>query len=381
MSLVEKAPLNAPGKSSKWLREAGVYGLLYGIPLLILFPYPGWRPDARFQASVRTEAVDFTVSDYKKEGPFLGRCVDIYLENFRQIELPGPQRWQRPDGTTAGGSTENLWSGRVRFRSVDFKSLLLTTGTHVRVVWYEPSPDGVTVMLTYAGKPAPFGAHVFLDERSTVEFQSSRFSESGPLQSGLIVARNTGHGVATIYPIAGSPFPISVSPCAAAYGSPVAAKSSLLGPSTKLTSALHQQAAEKVPTLHPTDRLPLSPGSGMTFLTDAGDNALVGVNNIVQVRNAERKENLFLGQRLEIGRLEDQSLSDPSEITLQIKNGIMVNVLGRAGVLRIDGEDIRPSLAEFLRSRKVLSTWLTTSILLGSALLTIASRIKLVKRD
>ncbi len=50
-------------------------------------------------------------------------------------------------------------------------------------------------------------------------------------------------------------------------------------------------------------------------------------------------------------------------------------------MLSLDGRDIRPSLAEYLHAQKILSVWLATAILAGSAGLTIASRIKLVKLD
>jgi hypothetical protein len=99
------------------------------------------------------------------------------------------------------------------------------------------------------------------------------------------------------------------------------------------------------------------------------------------VTNAERKETLLQGQRLEIAKTSDRSPEDPSQMSLQIKDGIAVAILGQAGVLRIDGVDARPSLAEYLRAQKVLSAWLTMAILVGSAALTVASRIKLFKLD
>ena len=48
-------------KDHAWLYETSVYALLYGLPLLVLFPYTGLRPDASFEAELQTEAVNFTV--------------------------------------------------------------------------------------------------------------------------------------------------------------------------------------------------------------------------------------------------------------------------------------------------------------------------------
>jgi hypothetical protein len=337
--------------------------MLYGIPLLILFPYTRWRPDAEFQAAVHTEAVDFTVGAYKKAGPFVGGCVDAYFGNFGRVELPG-------------GSPENLWGGKVRFRNVGFRSLFLTAGTQVRMLWYEASPDGVEVILTYKAMPSPPAATVFLTEKSTVEFQGSGFSESGVSQNGLIRVTSSGIGVASIYPQPDLRFPVSVTPCSVTKPAPPVAAEAM-----KAAGTPQPKAVEKTAALPAADGIALASASAITFFTDDGESAIVGTTNSVQVRNTDRTETLLQGQRLEIAALSDRSPGYPSQISTRIKDGIDVNVLGRAGTLRIDGADARPSPAEYLRARKVLSAWLTTAILLGSALLTIVSRIKLVKLD
>ncbi len=370
MSAATDPPPANSAKPSKWWREAGVYGLLYGIPFLILFPYTRWRPHAELQATVRTQAVDFTVGTYRKAGPFVGGCVDIGFESFGNVKLPGAPRWKLLEGKSGGGNARGLWGGTVRFRHVDFRSLLLPRGTHVRMLWYEPSPLGVEMRVTYAAKPPAAAAEVFVNAKSTVEFHSSSVAEDGAPQNGWIEVPGDGLGMASVYPKEDLYLPVSVTPCA------VAAVKAAAGAADPL------KGAEKAVALPPAEAIALSPGSRITFLTDDGESAIVGVNNAVQIRNAERKETVLRGQRLEIGGLENRSERDASQIGLQIvKDGIAANILGRAGVLRIDGEDARPSLAEYLRARRVLSTWLTTTILVGSALLTIASRIKLVKLD
>jgi hypothetical protein len=97
---------------------------------------------------------------------------------------------------------------------------------------------------------------------------------------------------------------------------------------------------------------------------------------VVEVLNAGRKQKVLQSQSLKIADLgADSRISD-----LRIgKAGITVDVQGTAATLAVDGRDIRPSTVEYLRSNGILSTWVTTSLLIGSAALTIATRFGLVK--
>ena len=250
----------------------------------------------------------------------------------------------------------------------------------MRMNWYEPSPSGVTVKVLYGGIPPAPAATVFLDDKSTVEFSSSSLSESGKPESGAIHGSNDVRGLANLYPRGDLRFPVSVSLCTpGSLRTPAPARSTEHG---GLAAALQSPRAPETPRALPAaGRIPLSPGSGISFLTDDGASAILGFDNYLQVTNAERKETLLQGQRLEIAKTSDRSPEDPSQMSLQIKDGIAVAILGQAGVLRIDGVDARPSLAEYLRAQKVLSAWLTMAILVGSAALTVASRIKLFKLD
>jgi len=360
----------------KWLREAGVYAMLYGIPLVLLFPYTRFRPDAEFRASVRSQAVDFTVGSYHEPGPFIGGCADVSFESLVRVQLPGVLKWRPLSSGVGGGSTDVLWGGIVRFRNVKFHSLLLTKGTQVRVNWYELSPSGVTVNVLYGAILSAPAATVFLDDKSTVEFSSSSFSESGKPNDGKIQGSSEKRGLASLYPRGDLRFPVSLSPCTPSVKPSAPTRPSEPGAHAAVQSPQAPQTPRGLPT---ADRIPLLPGSGISFLTDDGGSGILGIDNSVQVTNSERKEILLQGQRLEIASLRDRSQKDSSQISLQIRDGIAVSLLGRAGVLEIDGADARPSLAEYLRAQKILSAWLVTSILVGSAALTVASRIKLVK--
>jgi hypothetical protein len=367
----------AGGKPHRWLREAGVYAALYGIPLLVLFPFTRWRPDAEFQATTRSRAVEFTVGSYKKTGPFTRVCSDVTFERLSQVVLPAAYQWKVDGGAGTGGTTDKLLGGRIRFRHVNFQSVLLTPGTRARLVWYESSPNGVEMRLTYPSSVANPAAALDLDADSTVEFSSSSFSESGALQSGSIRISGPDQGLAEVYAPSDLHFPVSVSPCTQPAASTQAARGSVPAKS----AASKGEAAVKAKSLPATGDIPLAPGSSIGFVTDAGESAILDGTNSVAIRNADRKETLFRGQRLEIGRLKDRSRRDPSTISVGIGDGLMVRVLGRAGIVDIDQADARPSVAEFLRAQRILSTWLATSILVGSALLTVASRVKLVRLD
>lgn len=376
---------------ANWWREAGVYALLYGVPLLLLFPYTSCRPDAVFQTSVRCQSVAFTVGSspagkervpYRKAGPFTGGCVDLNLTRVGWVILPGAQNWKPLGKKGTGGSATELWGGAVLFRNAEFRFLSIPDGTQVRMNWYEYSPTGAELLMSYAGTPPDLGAALFLKESSTVEFQGSSLSESGEAEDGVIQIPPGGIGTAEIHRQKGdSHFAVSITPCAA-----MAAKTV---PAQPAAAAVVMPDGDKKSTVMPerpgglpiAERIPLAPGSRVSFVNDDDSSAIFGAENSVQVKNADRTETLLPGQRLEIGKMKDPNSKDASEITLQIKDGIGVHVAGRAGVLQVDREDARPSLAEYLRANKILSVWLTTAILIGSALLTIVTRTKLVKLD
>ena len=338
-------------KRHKWWREARVYVFLYGIPLVLLFPWTNWRPDADFQASIRTRTVDFTVGHYTGTGMFTGGFGDVDFENLPRVELPGPCLWKPSVAIQSGGSTEVLRGGKVRFRNVALQSLFLPTGTAVRLEWYDQSPTGIRMVVRYKSAPAVEAASVFLDGKSVVEFRSSILSESGAPESGMINVSSADVGAARIYPAEDLRLAISVTP--------------------------RPQEPGKATTLPvESDPLPLHEGSAIKFLTN-DQSSILGFDNALQVSNAERKETVFQGQRLEIAKLRERG----EVVALQIDKGIVIKIQARAGTLDVDGRDARPSLSEWLRANKILSTWLATAILVGSAGLTVASRIKLVKLD
>src|ERR1035441_1912225 len=93
-----------------WLREAGIYALMYGIPLVLLFPWTGFRPDADFVASLKTSSVDLTVRHYDGVG-FAGGRADVSFEGIDRIEIPGSNSPCVPQ------------QGRVQFSNVKLQAI------------------------------------------------------------------------------------------------------------------------------------------------------------------------------------------------------------------------------------------------------------------
>ena len=161
-----------------------------------------------------------------------------------------------------------------------------------------------------------------------------------------------GLGAARVYPKSGEPLILNVDPVSPDSRKPV--------------ELAFDQSRQVFPAAH-----------GLRFrLPD--QSAITGPDGNVQVLNADRKEPVRPQQELAMGALGAETRVTDLRI---VKDGIAITIDGEAGVLSLDGRDIRPSLAEYLHAQKILSVWLATAILAGSAGLTIASRIKLVKLD
>jgi hypothetical protein len=317
------SPEGANLKRTSWLREVGVYLLLYGVPLIVLFPWTGWRPSADFVANLKTKAVSFTIGHYGGAG-FAGDRADVSFEGFDHAEFPERASCAPPDG-------------EIRFRNVKFQSLPLPDGTKLRVEWYPQAPTGARMVARYGDTPPE--AVVFLDDQSSASARSCIVGGKGALL-----------GNAQIYPKPGEPLIVNVVPVSS-------------DPKEAVELAFDQ-----------SKKLFLG-NRGLNFrLPD--QSAITGSDGYLEILNADRKEPLRPEQELRIDALAGGTYVPDLRIT---KTGIAITIDGSASVLSLDGRDVRPSPAEYLRAQKILSAWLTTAILVGSAGLTIASRIKLVK--
>ena len=321
-----------------------------GIPLILLFPGYPYRPDAAFNATVRSHALDFTVDHYRGAGLFTGMLADVTFDNIDRVELPGASHWSGAGDAATRDEIQGLTGGTITFRKVKFQSLLLPTGSAVRVEWYAASPTGIRMHVHYPHGLPVEAASVFTSGASSLAFQGSKVSGLDAVQTGDVDLATADAGAARIYVSGDMRLSISVTPRSVEDGKPAA--------------------------LEAEGNLPLLPASSVDFTDEAGS-AIVGSDNVVQIVNADRPEPVLDRQTLHISNVR----AGASITSIDIKDGINVAIRGTAGTLEIDGADVRPSPAEYLRAQKVLGTWFTTSLLIGTAALTVASRIRLVKLE
>ncbi len=301
---------------------------LFGGPALLLYPYTRWRPPAEFHATLRTGEVDFTLGvDYTGPPFFAAGRTDLAFEQLDSVKLP---------------SGTSLKLRRIRFRNVEWRTLPLSQKTRVGLKWESSNPLGIGMAVRYSVSdslaPPPAPVTVFVDQDSSAE------SDDGPLKL-------PPDGNVEIYPAKDRTITISLDPH--------------VEPSVKPSQLTFD-------TSYPVYLLA---DSSVLFNRRTGS-AIVGFNSLVDVLNAGRKKKVFQSQSLILANLDSKTRISDLKIG---KAGIDVDVQGEAGTLKVDGEDLRPSPAEYLRSNGVLSTWLTTALLIGSAALTVASRFKLVK--
>ena len=304
--------------------EALICLALFGVPALVLYPYTHWRPAAEFHARVRTRELKFTVGQegYKGRGLFAGGRADLVFEHFDRIKLP---------------SGQEIKGRRISFRNVRFQALPLGAVTQIVLQWEPGKPAGLSISASYEAAP-PSPVTVFWDK------DSQAGSDSGPLTT-------TSDGNADIYPAPNVALKMSLDP---------------RSDDPKKPGELIFDSSYPVY---------LSTSAPVLFTQRSGS-AILGFENVVDVLNAGRKQKVLQSQSLQIADLgADARISD-----LRIrKDGMTVDVQGTAGALAVDGRDIRPSPVEYLRSNGILSTWVTTSLLIGTAALTVATRFGLVK--
>jgi len=305
------------------LHESLICLALFGVPALVLYPYTHWRPAAEFHATVRTRALKFTIGqDYTGSGLFTGGRADLVFEHFDRVKLR---------------SGQEIKGRRISFRNVRFQALPLVIGTQIVLQWDPGKPAGLSISASYGVAP-PSPVRVFWDRDSQAE------SDSGPLTSAP-------DGNADIYPAPDRPLTMSLDP--------------------------HSDDPKKPGELIFDSSYPvyLSTKDPVLFMQRSGS-AVVGFENVVDILNAGRKQKVLQSQSLVIADLGVGSRISDLRIG---KGGMTVDVQGTAGKLAVDGRDMRPSPVEYLRSNGILSTWVTTSLLIGTAALTVATRFGLVK--
>ena len=164
-------------------------------------------------------------------------------------------------------------------------------------------------------------------------------------------------------------------------GSILEAKSRIWSVYVKKYSRLHLQLRAikgRIPAEH---EIPLAKHSTVTFVLE-GQSAIVGADGEVQITGVDRKPlKLTEGQSLAFGELEgDPKEDDPKIVSLAPEAAsVKVGLRGSSDSILLDRSNEAATLAEYLTSQKPLATYLTTVALIGSTILTILTRLKLIK--
>lgn len=132
----------------------------------------------------------------------------------------------------------------------------------------------------------------------------------------------------------------------------------------------------KPKTLQPEMKIPIQDRTAIEFADKQGS-AIAGFDGTVQLREVDRKATFLQGEAVEIGDLTGTQIA---ELRVE-KDGLHVQIAGEAGVLKVRGEDLRHSLVEYLVARKNWGAYFSTVTLVGTTLLAILSRLKLVKLE
>lgn len=146
-------------------------------------------------------------------------------------------------------------------------------------------------------------------------------------------------------------------------------------------SRLHLQLGAIKGLVRAEHKIRLAKDSAATFLLE-GQSAIVGADGEVQITGVDRKPlKLKEGQSLEFGGLQGDAPEDDSQIeSLEPETAsVRVFLRGSSGSILLDKSNEAATLAEYLTSQKPLATYLSAVALIGSTILTILTRLKLIK--
>jgi hypothetical protein len=270
----------------RWLKEVGLAAAVFALPLLVLFPYPWFRPDADFDLRLTTRSISFALAD--------GYRGDDLLTREPHELVVGDRSYQ--DAKT---------------------SLDLSNVESVRLDWAPAAPAGVRIVLRRQRPSAqPWGVVRAGDAVSKIE--------SGADTLALSIDRS---GIGSLPPL--------------------------------------------------TDVLPLRNGSSLEFVDEQAAPAIVGRDGVVNIAETDDSHGIHGGDEVTIAQLQEAKIGSLSVA----HDGIHVEAIGRAGTLRVRGDDLRPSWVERLRANNTVETYVSTAILIGTVLYTLLTRLKLVRLE
>jgi hypothetical protein len=149
----------------------------------------------------------------------------------------------------------------------------------------------------------------------------------------------------------------------------------------KKDSRLHMQFRAMKGRIPAESKIRLAENSDVTFALE-GQSAIAGADGEVQITGVDRKPlKLKEGQSLVLGGLQgDPREDDPTIVSLEPEAAsVRVDLRGSSGSILLDKSNQAATIAEYLTSQKPLATYFSTVALIGCTILTILTRLKLIK--
>jgi hypothetical protein len=334
MTRIDKHPASARTKR-RW--EILLLVSVFAVPGLVLLPVVHLRTG--FTASLGTKSIQFRTSD--RQGKSVGLFnsdtpLELTIERFDRIESPegtAPTRIVNPSGQAS-----------VTFLGAQLHSLDVQQPLQVSIEADEGrlsmaiaplGSDRSTIATVLTGGEAQFSCNECVVEGAD--------GKPIPRESIFEVKRRTW----SVY--------------------------------VKKDSRLHVQLRAMKGRIPAESKIRLARNSDITFDLE-GQSAIA--DGEVQITGVDRKPlKLKEGQSLVLGGLQgDPREDDPMIVSLEPgAASIKVDLRGSSGSILLNKSNQAATLAEYLTSQKPLATYLSTVALIGSTILTILTRLKLIK--
>jgi hypothetical protein len=323
---------------------------VFAVPALVLLPVVHLRTG--FTASLRTKSIQFQTSD--RQGKSVGLFdpeapLELTIERFGRIESQEgtpPTRIVNPSGQAS-----------VTFLAAQFHSLDIHQPLRVSL----DADDG---KMSMAIEPLRSDEHPIA---TLITGGESQFSCDECVVEGAD----------------GKPVPEeSVIPSLSKLGANPAGLPRTWSVYVKKDSRLHLQLRAMKGRIPAEHKIHLAKNSSVTFDLE-GQSVIVGDDGEVQITGVDRKPlKLKEGQSLVLGELEgDPREDDPMIESLEPEAAdVKVDLRGSSRSILLDKSNEAATPAEYLTSQKPLAAYFTTVALIGSTVLTILTRLKLIKK-
>ena len=320
--------------TTKRRREILILVAVFAVPALVLLPVVHLRTG--FTVSLRTRSIQFRTSD--RQGRSVGlfnsdKPLELTIERFDRIE-----------------SREGPASARIVNRSGQASVTFI--GAQLRS----------------------------LDVQQPL--QISLEADDGKLSMSIEPLRSSENAIATVFTGSDSQFSCDECIMQGWDGRPTpAGLSRTWSVYVKKDSRLHLQLRPVNGSIPGEHKISLAKDSAATFELE-GQSAIAGADSELQITGVDRKPvKLKEGQSLVLGELQGEAQEDDPKIESLEPEAASVRVFlrGSSGSILLGKSNEAATLAEYLTSQKPLATYLSTVALIGSTILTILTRFKVIK--